>query len=679
MLGRYFYFESNGSNKNDSSHLIEIQIFDSTGVNRAYGRGVYRYSSVQSGYETRGSLVTDGDFNMYYDLGDGAQHVVIDIGGIYEIAYIKVWRYYNDGRIYKDVFVKVSTDDIVYETVFSSEENGTYSESSSGYTIELPPSSETEYIDLEYIEANGSQYIDTGVIAKTGLKVEIQAELTKTTNYQAFFGSQESGPKNRFAWYYYQSNQLYFYYGSKVYPFVTRSDFTSKHIYTFDDNEAYIDGTKVSFNVTIPDESFVGTKTMYLFAQNNTSGVSDKAYMKLYYCKMWLNGTLIRDFVPCVTNYGAVGMLDLVENKFYGTKTSTNFIASPISEDDAQYVTNIVWRLLKRKSTDSYGAIQAADFNLYDEDGNKIPWIAAFTTVECPLSTWSGEEVDKLIDENSSTKWGCTGWGNVVEGVAEVKFKILSLVRPYYYSYTTASDVAERDPVSWDLLYSTNDDDLVVISSVRDATITGSRKTETQKWEIEELPDPPGGLTKTKGYLLRSGSSIYTVADGELVELEEKSLTPELFSTYCVNKIPSCELILTLENPEILYWTEKEDANLPEIKATLIAVPPPQTIVTCAIDLSDETIKGIETVAIDCDGTPLVAVSFDNKATWKAYDGTQWVDLSANMSGMSKEIVEAIPIDKWSEIRGESTEMFVRMFLTSADQVIRQIYIDFIN
>lgn len=136
MLGRYFYFESNGSSSNPGNHLVEVQIVDTEGINRALGRGVLRYSG---GSGSNASKVTDGDtsYNNFFDFGEGKQHVVIDLGAVYDISYIKVWRYYSGGRAYKGVFIKVSKDDVNYTTVFSSEVDGTYAETAEGKQINI--------------------------------------------------------------------------------------------------------------------------------------------------------------------------------------------------------------------------------------------------------------------------------------------------------------------------------------------------------------------------------------------------------------------------------------------------------------------------------------------------------------------------------------------------------------
>ena len=143
MLGRYFYFEANGSDKSEYTHYVEIQIVDKDGVNRALGRGLLRYSGTSTGEP---SVVVDGstDVTNYFTQNGGARHIVIDLGAVYDISYIKIWRYYGDERVYKDIFVKVSTDDIDYTTVFSSAENGLYPETAVGKFINLRTVEQTQ-------------------------------------------------------------------------------------------------------------------------------------------------------------------------------------------------------------------------------------------------------------------------------------------------------------------------------------------------------------------------------------------------------------------------------------------------------------------------------------------------------------------------------------------------------
>ena len=45
---------------------------------------------------------------------------------------------------------------------------------------------------------------------------------------------------------------------------------------------------------------------------------------RIYYCKIWQNGTLLR-YIPCVNPNGKPGFYDLVNNVFYGNVGTGTF------------------------------------------------------------------------------------------------------------------------------------------------------------------------------------------------------------------------------------------------------------------------------------------------------------------------------------------------------------------
>ena len=60
---------------------------------------------------------------------------------------------------------------------------------------------------------------------------------------------------------------------------------------------------------------------------------------KLYYFKLFVNGTLVRDLIPCKNSSNVVGMYDLINRVFYTSPNNAAFVAGPevIKEN---YVTN---------------------------------------------------------------------------------------------------------------------------------------------------------------------------------------------------------------------------------------------------------------------------------------------------------------------------------------------------
>lgn len=178
-------------------------------------------------------------------------------------------------------------------------------------------------------------------------------------------------------------------------------------------------------------------------------------------------------------------------------------------------------------------------------------------------------------------------------------------------------------------------------------------------------------------YLIKSENILYTVIDKTLTQIEDVDINASIFREKGFDALPNWELINALKNPEILKWYN-HNMDISGISADMIATPLHQNIISEPINLVDDTILGIESVIITCEGNPLFAISFD-KITWKAWDGENWIVLSEDFSGMSKEIFEAITVDNWKTLLTNSTEMFIRISLTNTNQIIHKIDVDFLN
>ena len=179
-------------------------------------------------------------------------------------------------------------------------------------------------------------------------------------------------------------------------------------------------------------------------------------------------------------------------------------------------------------------------------------------------------------------------------------------------------------------------------------------------------------------YLIRSGSTLYTITDGALSVLTETEVTASLFQTYGVDELPDGSLLLSLTDPEVLYWHDSTD-ELPALTIRVTGSPPvPQTVITGPQDMSDPTILGIESASVDASDDVLFALSFDDGATWKAYSGTGWVTLETENAGMTKATMENIGLEAWAEVV-TSDSYRVRFTLVSADSYVAGVVIHYIN
>ena len=183
-------------------------------------------------------------------------------------------------------------------------------------------------------------------------------------------------------------------------------------------------------------------------------------------------------------------------------------------------------------------------------------------------------------------------------------------------------------------------------------------------------------VASTEKYLVRDGSAIYTVTDNALVELTGE-LNSELFISSGVDTIPDGALLLPLNAPEVLCWTDAE--TLPTLTATVTATPPPQNVISKRIDLSHDSITGIENMIAECEGELICAVSFDDKQTWKAWNGEVWATLTEDFTGMSKETLEGITFEQWNELYSGADSLYIRISLVDTTQSVTEIVVDFSN
>ena len=181
----------------------------------------------------------------------------------------------------------------------------------------------------------------------------------------------------------------------------------------------------------------------------------------------------------------------------------------------------------------------------------------------------------------------------------------------------------------------------------------------------------------TKKYLIKSENVIYTITGGALQALTETEITSSLFQTYGVDEVPDGSLLMNLSNPSVMCWTDAEE--LPVITANVTATPQSQNVISNAIDLTHKSITGIESATANCEGELIIAVSFDNKQTWKAWNGSEWSTLSEDFTGMNKETLESITFEQWNLLFTGASNFYIRVSLIDTTQSVTEIIVDFAN
>lgn len=185
-----------------------------------------------------------------------------------------------------------------------------------------------------------------------------------------------------------------------------------------------------------------------------------------------------------------------------------------------------------------------------------------------------------------------------------------------------------------------------------------------------------GAVISPSKYLISSDGTYYTIQYGNLVELQISELSKQVFDDYGLDEVPQFEQISSLTNPIIFAWNAEYE---PITTATMKATPLNQSIITNSVDLTHPSITGIEEAYAECEGDLIVAFSFDNKQTWKAWNGTEWALLTEDFTGMDKETLESITFEQWQEVYTGADTMHIRISLIDNTQAVEYVLVDFAN
>lgn len=176
------------------------------------------------------------------------------------------------------------------------------------------------YVEVEYLESSGTQYIDTGFKPKLDTTRIVFDGYSLTS--RSLFGVIENS--NRFGITGTVSGNdiiVRFDYAQTLYsPIVLLKE---RRRYELDKNVAKIDGQVIT-TFTLSAVSL--TLNEFLFARNFDGTSGDFATGKCYSCQIYDNTTLVRDFIPAVRlSDGEAGLYDLVNDVFYTNQGTGKF------------------------------------------------------------------------------------------------------------------------------------------------------------------------------------------------------------------------------------------------------------------------------------------------------------------------------------------------------------------
>ena len=254
----------------------------------------------------------------------------------------------------------------------------------SGQEIQRLPS---DYQEVDYIESDGTQYIDTEVIPSNTVGFKMKISLPEVTSDLFRFGCKQDSGNTRFIL---GSNggKAYFGFGDSISP---SNNWTISVNTPFEANLNYLNCRSASINnlgnVDIGTISIDFTYSLIMFGRNNAGSISSSA-QRIYSCQISDDDKVIRDFIPCYrTSDNAVGMYDLINQVFYENKGTGTFIkgSNTITGNNTNVNTNMLPMYditsvgEKTKNLFGYSALKSIstgnpNANLTATDDDRIVW-----------------------------------------------------------------------------------------------------------------------------------------------------------------------------------------------------------------------------------------------------------------------------------------------------------------
>lgn len=207
------------------------------------------------------------------------------------------------------------------------------------------------YTELEYIQATGTQYIDTGISPSgsglngyTKVVMDVQPQ-TEEGAFYYYFGSYKIYSLNGKTYY---ANWSFYVAGTGNNIAVARSaqgsappTTTVKTGRVTERTVIVLDGPNDTASVGQDSVSLYNGQISYelfpsiLLLARHHSNVSDVVSVnypmpaKLFSAQIYESDTLVRDFVPCTDPSGTAGLYDLVNGNFYNSASESAFEAGP--------------------------------------------------------------------------------------------------------------------------------------------------------------------------------------------------------------------------------------------------------------------------------------------------------------------------------------------------------------
>lgn len=316
--------------EHDNGARFGIGVGDGTNKrNIAYGSNTYKVNDTQV-YNNRHTLIANSN-GIYLD---GTQVHGFESFSSTSTIYLfalnlsgaskasgKIWNYKHkrNGALIRD-FIPVLDDsgrpamyDQVSSQLFYNQGTGEFN-----YGRQIIP--------VEYLESSDTQYIDTGVVARSNITVSCDwmfLDYTSSERSCAIAAAIGSGNTRIVAAYAY-NGQFRFAYGTNTHVGTCEANTRYKTVAVLNQGEQSFSVNGTTLYTGTSSASISANRNLTLFEYAGTSSYVG-SFARIYSCSIIQDGVLVRDFIPAIDENGVGFMFDNVSNTIYDNAGTGKF------------------------------------------------------------------------------------------------------------------------------------------------------------------------------------------------------------------------------------------------------------------------------------------------------------------------------------------------------------------
>ena len=165
------------------------------------------------------------------------------------------------------------------------------------------------YTRVNWIESDGGQYLDLGIIGTNGVhRASVDMLLPRSTNSNTtVFGGRVDNPTRRFGNMYFNQQMAHgMWIGTSVGVLPQEHVLNTRFQFTVDVNEPMRSVT-TDYNGLVRSASFTGSTIIhapvYLFGVNLNGNITERGAFRIFGFRIWIDGVFARDLIPVLDRF----------------------------------------------------------------------------------------------------------------------------------------------------------------------------------------------------------------------------------------------------------------------------------------------------------------------------------------------------------------------------------------